>query len=186
MTKTTEELVQAQSEALKAISTAAQKTLEGFQKLTTLNLQTAKASLETSTEQIKALLAAKDVKNLSELVTSFARPSADKFLAYAKAVYAVSSETSSELLDLVRAQVEKGNHQLLAQIQDLAKNSPAGSEGAVNFVKQALSVANTAYDQLNSATKGFVEASVSGMSSTIPAAAVPAAPAPASGKSAKA
>lgn len=187
MSKTTEEIVQAQADAVKAASSAAQKTLEGFQKLSALNFQTAKASLETSTEQIKALLAAKDLKSVTELVTSFAKPSADKFVAYAKAVYAVSSETSSELVELVRTQVEKGNHQMLAQVQELAKSTPAGSEGAVNFVKQVLTVANSSYDQLNAATKGFVDASAAGVSAVAPAAVAAAATVtPVSSKSAKA
>lgn len=174
MMKTTEEIMQAQSEAAKAMGSAAQKAIEGFQKLTALNLQTAKASVETATEQVKSLLAAKDLKNLSELVTALAQPSPEKFVAYAKAVYGVSSATSTELVDVVRAQVEKGNHQFLAQVQELAKNTPVGSEGAVNFVKQVLAMANSAYDQLNTATKGLVEASMAGVSAATPAAPVAA------------
>lgn len=187
MSKTTEEVVQAQSDALKAFSSAAQKTLEGFQKLAALNLQTARASIETSTEQIKALLAARDVKSVTELVSSFAKPSADKFVAYAKAVYATSTETGSELVDVVRATVEKGNHQLLGQIQEIAKNSPAGSEGTVNFVKQVLSAATSAYDQLTQATKSFADASVTGISAAVPSIpVVPPPSAPSAGKAAKA
>lgn len=184
----TEEVVQAQSEALKAIGSASQKTLEGFQKLAALNLQTAKASIETATEQIKALLAAKDLKNLTELVSSLAKPSGDKFVAYAKAVYATSSETGLDLVDLVRGQLEKGNHQLLAQIQEFAKNTPAGSDGAVQFTKQVLSAATSAYEQLTTATKSFVDASLSGLGGTVvpPVSAAPAPSAPSGGKAPKA
>jgi phasin family protein len=171
MAQTIEELKQAQSEVLKSLNTSAQKSLEGFQKLAAVHLENAKASVETAGEQIKALLAAKDVKAVTELVSSFTKPAADKFVAYAKAVYATSSETGTELVELVRAEVEKGNQQLVSNIQELAKNAPAGGEGAVRFVKDSLAAASTTYEQLQAATKRFVDAGVAGLTSAPAAAA---------------
>jgi len=49
-----EKLMQMQADALEASRQAASKTLEGWQKLAELNLQTARASLEQSSEQINA------------------------------------------------------------------------------------------------------------------------------------
>ncbi len=152
-----ESLMKMQNDAIKASSAAAAKTLEGFQKLAALNMQTSKAALEQSQEQIKALLAAKDAKLLSDLVSSFAQPAPEQFTTYAKAVYAISKDTSTELASMVEKQVAAGNEQLHAAIEALAKNAPAGSEGSMNFVKQSLAAANKAYDQLNAATRQFVE-----------------------------
>ena len=67
-----EQMMKMQAEALEASRQAAAKTLEGWQKLAELNLQTARASLEQSSEQINALLAARDTKALTDLVTSIA------------------------------------------------------------------------------------------------------------------
>ena len=39
----------------------------------------------------------------------------------------------------------------------MAKNAPAGSEGIVTLVKSAMTAANSAYDQVNKATKQAVE-----------------------------
>lgn len=152
-----ENLMKMHSDAIKASSAAAAKTLEGFQKLAALNMQTSKVALEQSQEQIKALLAAKDAKLLSELVTSFAQPAPEQFSAYAKAVYAISKDTGSELASMIEKQVAAGNEQLQAAIEALAQNAPAGSEGSVNFVKQSLAAANKAYDQITAATRQFVE-----------------------------
>ncbi|HEU0202943.1 MAG TPA: phasin family protein [Burkholderiaceae bacterium] len=156
MVKTPEDLAKLQSETLQASSAAAQKTLEGFKKLTDLNLQAAKASLEESSEQIRALLAAKDVKTLTELITSYAQPSPEKYTSYAKAVYSIARETNSDLANLIQEQIDKGNKQFAAAVEQLAKSAPAGSEGAVNFIRQALASANQTYEQLNKATKQFV------------------------------
>jgi phasin family protein len=157
MMNTQQDMMKMHAEAIKATSAAAAKTLEGFQKLAALNMQTAKATLEDSSEQIKALLAAKDAKALTDLVTSFAQPSPDKFTAYANAMFAISKETNSELTAMVEKQVEASNRQLAEAIETLAKNAPAGSEGAVNFIKQALGAAKAAYEQVNTATRQFVE-----------------------------
>jgi hypothetical protein len=86
-----------------------------------------------------------------------AQPATDKFAAYAKHVYEISNETGSEIAKLVEKQFADSNRQLHAAIDALAKSAPAGSEGIVTFVKQAVSAANTAYDQVNKATRQVVE-----------------------------
>jgi len=157
MVKSTEDLLKMQADAVKSSSEAASKTLEGFRKLAELNLKTAQAALEQSGDQVKALLAAKDAKTLTELVTSFAKPSPDVFTAYAKAVYAISSETGAELTSMVEKQVAASNQQLAAAVEAMVKNAPPGAEGAVNFIKQAMGAASAAYEQVNTATKQFAD-----------------------------
>ena len=157
MVTSTEDLMKMHADAIKASSAAAAKTLEGFQKLAALNMQTAKAALEESSEQIKALLAARDAKALTELVTSFSQPAPEKFTAYAKAVYAITKEANSDLTAMVEQQVAASNQQLADAVEALARKAPAGSEGTVNFIKQALSAAQAAYEQVNTATRQFVQ-----------------------------
>lgn len=167
----TENLMKLHSETLKATSAAAAKTLEGFQKLATLNMKTAQATLEESNEQIKALLAAKDAKALTALVTSFSQPSPEKFTAYANAVYAISKEANSDLTAMVEKQIADSNKKLEATIAELASKAPAGSEGAVNFIKQALAAAQAAYEQVNTATKQFVQVAEANVQGAAKAAA---------------
>jgi len=157
MVTSTEDLMKMHADALKASSAAAAKTLEGFQKLAALNMQTAKTALEESSEQVKALLAAKDAKALTELVTSFSQPTPEKFTAYAKAVYAITKEANSDLTAMVEKQIATSNEQLAQAVEALAKNAPAGSEGTINFIKQALTAAQAAYEQVNTATRQFVQ-----------------------------
>jgi hypothetical protein len=61
MTKSTPDFTKMQAEQVRNLNTAATRTLEGFQKLAELNLETARASMEASGEQIRELLAARDV-----------------------------------------------------------------------------------------------------------------------------
>ncbi|MEN9760523.1 MAG: hypothetical protein RI906_349 [Pseudomonadota bacterium] len=152
-----EDLMKLQAQALQATGDAAAKTLEGFQRLAELNMQTARATLEQSSEQISALLAARDTKTLTELVTSLARPQQDQFSAYAKAVFAIYQDTGAELGTMVEKQVAQSNRQLADAVETFAKTAPAGSEGAVAFIRQSLEAARSAYDQVNATARQFAD-----------------------------
>ena len=157
MAKTSDDLKKLQAEATQASSAAAMKTLEGFQRLAEVNLEAARSAMEQSAEQIRALLAAKDVNTLTNLVATFAQPSAEKFTAYAQAVYAITSETNADLTKMVQQQIARQNEQLAAAIEELAKNAPSGSEGAMAFIRQAMATANSNYEQLNDSMKRYLD-----------------------------
>lgn len=157
MVNTPEQLIQAHKDALDALQAVAFKSVEGFEKLAELNIQAMKASVAESTNQMKALVAAKDPKALADLATTGAQPAADKVAAYAKHVYEIANETGTEIAKLFEQQFADSNKQLSAAIEAMAKNAPAGSEGMVTFVKSAMSAANSAFDQVNKATKQVVE-----------------------------
>lgn len=161
MFATVDDFVKAQTEVFKASNTVASTAFEGAKKLAELNLQTAKTTMEESAEQVKALMAAKDVKALNEMLTElftqYGKPESSKAAAYAKHVYEISSATGTEVTALIEKQVAATQKQLLASVDTFAKNAPAGSEGLVNVLKQAVVSANTAYEQVNVATKQLVE-----------------------------
>jgi len=120
-------------------------------------MKTAKASMEQSAEQVKALMSAKDVKGMTETLSGMSQPTADYVTAYVKDAYAITSETSQEVVSMVEGQVDEGNKQLFAAIDAMSKNAPAGSETAISFMKQSLTAARTAYEQANKAGKQAAE-----------------------------
>lgn len=157
MFTTPEQVVAMHKAMIESIQAVALKSVEGFEKLAELNMAAAKSTMEESAEQVKALLEVKDPKAFADLALGSAQPTADKATAYARHVYQIASETNGEIARLVEKQFAESNKQMYATIDALAKNAPAGSEGVVSFVKSAVSAANTAYDQVNNATKRVVE-----------------------------
>lgn len=157
MTKTTTDFSSMPAEQARALNAAAARTIEGFQKLAELNLETARASMEATGEQIRELLAARDVKTLTELVSSYSKPRPDAFKAYAQAVYSISRETGAELAEIVDQQVAESQRQLYAAIEELASKAPAGSEGVVAFTRQVMAASSTAYDELTKAARQFAQ-----------------------------
>ncbi|MGE3863907.1 MAG: TIGR01841 family phasin [Burkholderiaceae bacterium] len=157
MVTTPEQLLQLHKSALDALHAATIASIEGLEKLATLNLQAARASVEESAGVFKSALEIKDPKQLAEYATGTVQPTTDKVVAYCKHVYEIANGTGTEIAKLFEQQFAEGNKQLYAAIDSLAKNAPAGSEGVVTLVKQAVSAANTAYDQVSKATKQVAE-----------------------------
>lgn len=157
MFTTPDQMVALHKAALESFQAVAAKSFEGLEKLAELNLAATRSTMEESALQMKALLAVKDVKALTDFAAGSAQPTADKVSAYAKHVYEISSDTGSEIAKLIERNLAEQNRQLHATIDALAKNAPAGSEGMVTFMKSAVAAANTAYDQVNKATKQVVE-----------------------------
>ncbi len=163
MTKTTRDSSSVQAEQARVLSAAATRAIEGFQKLAELNLETARASMEATGEQIRELLAARDIKTLTELVASYSKPRPEAFKAYAQAVYSISRETGAELAEIVDKQVSESQRQLYAAIEELASKAPAGSEGMVAFTRQVMAASTTAYDELTKAARQFAQMADSAM-----------------------
>ncbi len=149
MAQGTEEMMKMSATMAETSNAAMQTALDGMRKLAEVNLQAARSSLEQSAEQIHALLSAKDVNTLAQLVTAMAQPSPEKFTAYAQAVAAIAQDTQSDLARLVREQIERTNQQLAATVETMARTAPAGSEGAVSFIRQAMQTATASYEQFN-------------------------------------
>ena len=156
-----EDLMKAQSEAFKASNTVATTAFDGAKRLLELNVQAAKAGMEESNAQLKALMAAKDVKTLNEMLTDlftqYSKPDSSKAATYVKQVYDISTETGGEVSALIEKQVSTSQKQLLESVEALAKNAPAGSESAVNTLRQSVVAANSAYEQVNQASRQVIE-----------------------------
>jgi phasin family protein len=164
-----EDLMKAQAEAFKASNTVATTAFEGAKKLLELNVQAARAGMEESSAQLKALMAAKDVKTLNDMLTDlftqFSKPDSSKAVEYVRQVYDISTATGSEVTALIEKQVASSQQQLLESVDALAKNAPPGAEAAVKALRQSVVSANAAYQQVNVATRQLfekIEANVGG------------------------
>ena len=163
MVTTPEQFLQIQKAALEVFQTATITSIQGFERLAALNVQAAKASIDESTDALKSMTEVKDAKQLAEMATGSVQPATDKVTAYYKHVYEIANETGAELAKLFEKQFAESNKQLYATIDTLAKNAPAGTEGVVTLVKQAVSAANSSFDQVSKATKQAVEVAEANM-----------------------
>ncbi len=152
-----EQFAQIQKSALEAFQGATAASIAGLERLAALNVQATKTSFEESAEALRSMVEVKDPKQFAEIATASVQPASDKVAAYYKHVYEIANETGNELAKLFERQYAENNRQLYAAIDALARNVPAGGEGVVTLMKQAVTAANTTFDQINKATKQVAE-----------------------------
>jgi len=127
------------------------------ERIAALNLHTARAVIEDSVANTKALLGAKDAQEAIALQASIAQPNVEKAVAYSRSVYEIAAQTQEELTKVVEVQFNEFNKNVAGLLDKVSKTAPAGSDVAVAAVKSAIAAANSAYDSLNKAAKQVAE-----------------------------
>lgn len=133
----------------------------GFEKLVDLNLKVVRASLDEAGQKAQEALEVKDVQEAVNFASGLVQPGADKFAAYGKHVYDIIAGLQSRLTKLTEEQISQVQRQLDEMIDQLAKNAPTGSEGAVALLKSSLATATSAYESAAKVARQASEAAES-------------------------
>jgi len=152
------------------VATVANTLLAASERLAAHNLNTARAAIADIASGFGALTEIKDAQSLFALPTAFAQPSIEKAVAYSRGLYAIASETQAALTRIFESQYAVLNKEVLSSIEEAVKHAPAGSEVAVSAVKQAISAANSAFDNVSKAAKQAVELTENNVSAATEAA----------------
>ena len=133
------------------------KAIESVEKVVELNMTVAKTSFEESNAAAKQLMSIKDPQEFFTLSAAHTQPSAEKALAYARHLQSITASVQAEFAKTTEAQVADTNRKVVAFVEEISKNAPAGSENAIALLKSAIGNANASYDQFNKSTKQAVE-----------------------------
>ncbi|HJQ64263.1 MAG TPA: phasin family protein [Burkholderiales bacterium] len=153
-----EQLIALNKANMEAAARFAGVAIQGAERIVDLQLKAAKEAFADSIENAKALATVKDPQQFATLKENFAQPRLDKATAYAKSFYDVAAATQAEFGKLVEAQVAEFNRQVVAALDRMVKNAPAGSELGIAAVKSAIAAANSTYDNLSKVAKQMTEA----------------------------
>lgn len=154
---TPEQVVATNKAGVETLISLAHSQFAAFERLSALTFNATKSAFEDSVAHTKAVLNAKDVQELVNLNTSAAQPTIEKAIAYTRNVYEVATQSQGDLTKLVEAQTSDFNKSVVALVDKVSKNAPAGSDVAVAAVKSALAAANSAYDSLSKISKQATE-----------------------------
>jgi phasin family protein len=132
------------------------KAFEGVEKLTALNINAARSSMEESNAALKHMLSAKTPQEFFALGSAQSQPGTEKAVAYARSVAGITSELQAELTKVTETRISEMNQKVATLIDDVTKGAPAGSESVVAMFKSALGNANAGYEQLSRTTKQAV------------------------------
>lgn len=132
-------------------------TADSTERLVDFQFRSSRAALAESLDALRALTGAKDVQEITQIVTTAAQPAADRSSAYARHMHALVTEVQKEYTRFFDGRVADVNQGISGMIEQLAQNAPAGSEVAVAALKSALSAANQAYDVASKTGKQITE-----------------------------
>jgi phasin family protein len=131
----------------------------GFEKLVDLNLKATKAALEDVAQKSQEAVELKDAQELLAFTSALVRP--EQAVAYGKDVYEILSGVQGELGKLAEAQLSQGQQQVADAVEQIARNAPTGSEGAVALLKSSLATATNAYESAAKAARQAASAAES-------------------------
>jgi phasin family protein len=140
-----------------AITAYGQALFNAAERLTQLQLATARAFLSDSASAVQGMAGVKDQQGLMAMTQGSAQPAIEKMVNYSRSLYSIASGVGAELSKIAEAQISDGNRRVAEFIDTAAKNAPAGSEPAVAWIKNAVAASNSAYDSMNRAAQQAVE-----------------------------
>lgn len=167
-----EQFASANKSTVETMTTLATTALTQIERLSALNLNTARSVLDDNVAATRTVLAAKNPQDLTSLQTTLAQPNLDKAVAYGRAVYEIFTEGQQEVAKLFEAQAAELKKTFTDALDNAAKSAPAGSEPMFAAVKSALSVADTVQDNVSKATKQATELAAANVDAASEKAAV--------------
>lgn len=150
---TAEQIMAAHKANIDTLFNLTQKAFEGVEKLVELNVQATKAALAETANNAQAVMSAKDAQELLSLQAGMVQPLAEKTAAYSRHLYDIATSAGAELSKTLEGQAADAQKNFAGLVDSATQNAPAGSEAAVNIMKNAMSAASTAYDSVQKAVK---------------------------------
>jgi len=157
MNLTPEQIAAAHKANLETLSGLTNQALKSIEKLVELNMHIAKQSLGESMSSAKKALEIKDVQQLLAHQAEAVQPMAEKIMAYSRHLYELAHETQASFTKSAEQEFQAGQKKITALVEDWTKNAPAGSDAAVNAMKQAIASANNVFETSQKAVKHAVE-----------------------------
>ncbi|NHZ64591.1 TIGR01841 family phasin [Massilia genomosp. 1] len=132
------------------------KAVQGVEQVVSLNMTTAKNSVQGSMAMGKEMSQAKDPKAAIDVATAHAKPMAGA-VQYGEQLKVIIDDIHSEFTQAADAHIAEAKSALTALIYDVTQNVKPGSENAVEIIKTAIDNAFQGYEQVTKATRQAVQ-----------------------------
>jgi phasin family protein len=156
-TSNTEQIAAVQAASLDIWVGLTNKTLDGFERLVKLNLQTMKSTLANAQENVRKACAAKDAAELLTLQAGLWQPAIEQAQAYRQQLADIAAATRADFAKVAEAQYEASKCKMQEVIENATKEAPPGSEAAVAAWQSALSATTTLCETMQQAAKQATE-----------------------------
>lgn len=134
------------------------KALDSVTKLAELNMHAAHDAMARSSTAFQQMGSTGNPSAPSWVNPNQAQPDFGNALEYGRQTAAIVLDMRTECLHLLQAHVVEANRQIAAMFDHVGQNSPDGAGGVVEFMRAALSNANTGYSQFMKTSEQAAEA----------------------------
>ncbi len=170
MNLTPEQFAAAQKANLETLSGLTNQALQSIEKLVELNLAIAQQSLSDSVNNAKKALEVKDIQQLLAHQAEAVQPIAEKIISYSRHLYELAHETQDNFTKSAEKEFAEGQKKMNALVEEWTSNAPAGSDVAVQAIKQAIASASNVFQTSQKAVKHAVEVAQTNMNTAADAA----------------
>lgn len=157
MLKNAQDLSKNSANNVEALLRFSQVSLSGLERLIKLQLAATRQSIEESAQLAHELAQLSNSQDVIARINEVSNASIEKAVATTRELYEVVSQTQNELSRLAETQMNDFNKQLLSMVDQLAHNSPAGSEIGINALKSSIAASAAAFDSMKRAADQVVE-----------------------------
>lgn len=158
MSLNTEQFTAANRATVDSLLSVANTALASAERIAALNLNTVRASLEDTASGVQSVIGAKDPQAALAAQGALAQPAVEKAVAYSRSMAEITAQTQQELARMVEAQFGEFQKNVAGMVELAGKSAPAGSEGAINVMKNAIAAANSAFGNMSTVAKQFSDA----------------------------
>jgi phasin family protein len=157
-----EQFTDAQKANVDATYRFANEAFSSFEKLVSLNLKTARTSLDVQAARWRSALSGNGMQAFFE-VPPGAQPLAERIAAYNRQVFEILTNAQAALAEQAGAEYQREARKVQTGIDEAAKSGPVGSEAAVAALNSMIHATNSWYDSLFKTARQAVETAESNM-----------------------
>jgi len=158
------QIAEAQTSNLDALMGLANNTLEGFEKLLELNIQTVKTALAETYEGAQKVLSARGTQELIAVESDWLRPVPDKALSYQRHLYEIAADTQAGLDKVVEALYEANKHNMTDFVKGAASAAaPWDAEGADAALQATIGATDLLFESMRNVAKQMTQAAQSSL-----------------------
>lgn len=144
---------------MEAAMRLAQLSIENSQRVMALQNELARELFNDSVANARAQSSAKDPQEVLRLRAEYAQETARKMMAVAQQVAEIGNDARSAFSRMLTEQLASGSQEMADAFQGFFKSLPGQTPNMMEMMQQAMSTANSAFEQIAKATT----ASFSGM-----------------------
>jgi len=152
MTHRNEQFGELNRRNMEAAMRLAQLSIDNSQRIMALQNELARDLFGMGVDNARAQAAAKDPQEVLRLRAEYAQETAQKMMAVAHQVAALSNDARVEFSRLLAEQLAAGSHDMVDAFQGFFKTLPGQNANVLDVMQQAMATANTAFEQIAQAS----------------------------------